>query len=97
MGTMASDVLGSSGEFQVILNPGAAADVDFRITYPGWTGSRPRRLTREILFVGGALEVEMENGTNVILPATMAGIPLRLACARLIVAGTACTSVLICW
>ena len=98
MGTMASDVLGSSGEFSVLLLPGAGVDVDFRITYPGWAGSRPKRLPREILFVGGALVVQMEQGgANVTLPATLAGIPLRIAPALLIAAGTGCTAVHICW
>ena len=95
MGTMASDIIGSSGEFTVL--PVLAANIDLRTTYPGYAASRPKRLPREIAFWGGALVVQMENGTNVTLPMVMAGVPWRIAPARLILAGSAATTIWVAW
>ena len=72
-------------------------DRDLRISYPGWVQGMPPKLPRLVLYTGGVLVVQLQQGSNVVLPGAFANFAHANAPAKLISAGTTATAIKVDW
>jgi hypothetical protein len=85
----------TSGLFKTYTSFGA--DIDVTIDYPGYTAMKGPRYPREVVYSGGNLVVQLDDGTNITLNSAFAGIPRARSFQKIISSGTTATAAEVAW
>ena len=95
--------LAAGGDYEVYISGGSpdidSADIDVSTRYAGYTHGDSAKPCRAICYTGGALVATKRDGTEITLPASMAGVvlPVEVFTINGSDAGTTATAALVIW